>query len=60
MAVLPFNQESQIEWYYVGPGKPIENIFIETINARLRDELLKGDTAHLPRAGPAVLATLER
>lgn len=32
--------ERQIEWHYIAPGKPTQNAFIESFNARLRDELL--------------------
>jgi len=38
--VLRFSQETQIEWHYIAPGKPTQNAFIESFNARLRDELL--------------------
>ena len=30
----------RIEWHYIAPGKPTQNAFIESFNARLRDELL--------------------
>ena len=40
MAVLRCSQEFRIEWYYIDPGKPTQNAFIESFNARLRDELL--------------------
>lgn len=40
MAVLRFSQEMRIEWHYIAPGKPTQNAFIESFNARLRDELL--------------------
>lgn len=40
MAMLRFCQERQIEWHYIAPGKPTQNAFIESFNARLRDELL--------------------
>jgi transposase InsO family protein len=40
MTVLRFSQERQIEWHYIAPGKPTQNAFIESFNARLRDELL--------------------
>ena len=39
-AVLRFSQERQIAWHYIAPGKPTQNAFIESFNARLRDELL--------------------
>jgi len=40
MSVLRLSQERQIEWHYIAPGKPTQNAFIESFNARLRDELL--------------------
>jgi putative transposase len=40
MAVLRWSQEIFIEWHYIAPGKPTQNAFIESFNARLRDELL--------------------
>jgi transposase InsO family protein len=40
MAVLRFSQERQIEWHYIAHGKPTQNAFIESFNARLCDELL--------------------
>ena len=40
MAILRWAQEQQIEWHYIAPGKPQQNAFIESFNARLRDELL--------------------
>jgi putative transposase len=40
MAVLRWNQDMRIEWHYIAPGKPQQNAFIESFNARLRDELL--------------------
>jgi putative transposase len=40
MAALRFSQAMRIEWHYIAPGKPTQNAFIESFNARLRDELL--------------------
>ena len=40
MAVLRWCQEIGVEWHYVAPGKPTQNAFIESLNGRLRDELL--------------------
>ena len=40
MAILCWSQERQVEWHYIAPGKPQQNAFIESFNARLRDELL--------------------
>ena len=40
MAILRWSQEQQIEWHDIAPGKPQQNAFIGSFNARLRDELL--------------------
>ena len=40
MAILRWSQEQQVDWHYIAPGKPQQNAFIESFNARLRDELL--------------------
>jgi hypothetical protein len=29
-----------VEWHFIAPGKPIENAYIESFNARFRDECL--------------------
>ncbi len=29
-----------VEWHYVGPGKPMQNGYVESFNGRMRDELL--------------------
>lgn len=40
MAILGWSPETRIGWYYIAPGKPTQNAFIESFNGRLRDELL--------------------
>lgn len=40
MAVLRWCQETQIDWHYIAPGKPMQNAFVETFNGSFRDELL--------------------
>ncbi|MBW4332389.1 IS3 family transposase [Stakelama sp. CBK3Z-3] len=40
MAILRWSKERNVEWHYIAPGKPYQNGFIESFNARLRDELL--------------------
>ena len=40
MAVLKWVQETGIEWHYIAPGKPQQNVFIESFNGKLRDECL--------------------
>jgi putative transposase len=39
-AILCWADEHHIEWRYIQPGKPSQNAFVESFNARLRDELL--------------------
>ena len=33
-------QERQVEWHYIAPGKPMQNGLVESFNGRLRDECL--------------------
>jgi putative transposase len=37
--ILRWSKEYDVEWHYIAPGKP-QNGFIESFNARLRDECL--------------------
>ena len=39
-AILKWQQDRQIEWHYIQPGKPMQNGFVESFNGRLRDECL--------------------
>jgi transposase InsO family protein len=39
-AILAWQEELEIEWHYIAPGKPIQNGFVESFNGRLRDECL--------------------
>jgi putative transposase len=39
-AVEQWAYEHGIEWHFIEPGKPIENAYIESFNARFRDECL--------------------
>lgn len=43
-AILKWQEERQIAWHYIAPGKPMQNGFIEGFNGRMRDERLN---AHL-------------
>jgi putative transposase len=40
-AILTWADQTRVEWHYIAPGKPMQNAFIESFNARLRDELLR-------------------
>lgn len=39
-AILKWADKNGVPWHYIDPGKPQQNAFIESFNARLRDELL--------------------
>ncbi len=39
-AILKWQEDRQVEWHYVAPGKPMQNGFVESFNGRLRDECL--------------------
>ena len=39
-AMLQWQQDRQVEWHYIAPGKPMQNGFVESFNGRLRDECL--------------------
>ena len=39
-AMLSWQQDAQVEWHYIAPGKPMQNGFVESFNGRLRDECL--------------------
>ena len=39
-AILRWSQERRVEWYYIAPGKPMQNGFVESFNGRLLDECL--------------------
>ena len=39
-AVLRWCQQTDVEWHYIAPGKPMQNGFVESFNGRLRDECL--------------------
>ena len=39
-AVEQWTYEHGVEWHFIEPGKPIENAYIESFNARFRDECL--------------------
>ena len=39
-AILKWQQERNINWHYIAPGKPMQNGFVESFNGKLRDECL--------------------
>ena len=39
-AMLKWQQDRQVDWHYIAPGKPMQNGLVESFNGRLRDECL--------------------
>jgi len=39
-AVLAWCGELGVEWHYIAPGRPMQNGYVESFNAHMRDELL--------------------
>ena len=42
-AILKWANANGVEWHYIAPGKPQQNAFVESFNARFRDEMLNGE-----------------
>jgi putative transposase len=40
MVILKWSQETNVEWHYIQPGKPMQNGFVESFNGSFRDECL--------------------
>jgi putative transposase len=40
MAVLRWCQQTDVEWHYIAPGKPMQNAFVESFIGSFRDECL--------------------
>jgi putative transposase len=40
LAMLKWQQQNQVDWRYIEPGKPQQNPFAESFNGKLRDEFL--------------------
>ena len=39
-AILKWQEDRNVEWHYIAPGKPMQNGFVESFNGWMRDELL--------------------
>jgi putative transposase len=39
-AILAWQEERQVDWHYIAPGKPMQNGLVESFIDRLRDECL--------------------
>ena len=67
IAILAWADERRIEWRYIHPGKPVQNAFAESFNARLREEPLNetlfrslGETRRLIEAWRQTTTTIAR
>ncbi len=38
--LLAWCQDSKINWHFIAPEKPMQNVFIESLNGGFRDELI--------------------
>jgi putative transposase len=48
-AILSRQEERQVEWHYIAPGKPMQNGLVESFIGRLRDECLNERLFHTHR-----------
>jgi putative transposase len=55
-AILQWQEDSQVEWHYIAPGKPMQNGLVESLNGRFRDECLD---AHMFRNLPSARRLIE-
>jgi putative transposase len=39
-AILKWQEDREINWHYIAPGKPMQNGFVKSFNGRMRDEYL--------------------
>lgn len=60
MAILTWSRSRAVDWHYIQPGKPQQNAFIESFNARLRDECLNETLFSTLGEARAVLARWRR
>ncbi len=59
-AVLDWTNRAGIEWHYIPPGKPQQNAFVESFNARFRDECLNEEVFGSMAEARAVIETWRR
>ncbi|MFG6284372.1 integrase core domain-containing protein, partial [Sphingomonas sp. S6] len=51
-AALAWSANAGIEWHYIAPGKPQQNDFVESLNARWRDMCLNDHVNRRPKRTP--------
>jgi putative transposase len=55
-AILDWANRTRVEWHYIAPGKPQQNAFVESFNARFRDECLNEEVFASLAEARAVIA----
>ena len=55
-AILDWCAAHQVAWHYIAPGNPMQNGFVESLNGRMRDELLNETMFRSPVHARAVIA----
>jgi len=48
-AILKWQEDRKVDWYYIAPGKPMQNGFVESFNGRMLDECLNEHLFDSPR-----------
>lgn len=63
-AVLAWCGEIGVEWHYIAPRRPMQSVYVESFNGRMRDELLNEtlflSQAHARRSRPGWRTTTGR
>lgn len=59
-ATLKWQQDAQVDWHYIAPGKPMQNGFVEAFIGRLRDECLNELPVHQLPPSPQDHQRLEK
>jgi putative transposase len=52
-AILIWADHARVEWYYIAPGKPMQNAFIESFNGRT-GRASERDAVHVARPGSSL------
>ena len=58
--VLDWTNRTGVDWHYIAPGKPQQNAFVESFNARFRDECLNEEVFGSMAEARAVIETWRR
>ena len=59
-AMLKWQEERQVEWHYIAPGKPMQNELVESFDGCLRDKCLKRAPVPDPAPCPPIDCAMAR